>query len=39
MSRSRHGWGGYVGITVPRKPFVREVMPNVISMAATPATG
>jgi gamma-glutamylputrescine oxidase len=25
-----HGWGGYVGITVPRKPFVREVMPNVI---------
>ena len=27
-----HGWGGYVGITVPRKPFVREVMPNVISV-------
>ncbi len=26
-----HGWGGYVGITVPRKPFVREVMPNVIA--------
>jgi gamma-glutamylputrescine oxidase len=26
-----HGWGGYVGITVPRKPFVREVMPNVMS--------
>jgi gamma-glutamylputrescine oxidase len=26
-----HGWGGYVGITVPRKPFVRKVMPNVIS--------
>ncbi len=26
-----HGWGGFVGITVPRKPFVREVMPNVIS--------
>jgi gamma-glutamylputrescine oxidase len=26
-----HAWGGYVGITVPRKPFVREVMPNVIS--------
>ncbi|MBZ9811805.1 FAD-binding oxidoreductase [Mesorhizobium sp. BR1-1-9] len=26
-----HGWGGYVGITVPRKPFVQEVMPNVIS--------
>lgn len=27
-----HGWGGYVGITVPRKPFAREVMPNVISI-------
>ncbi len=27
-----HGWGSYVGITVPRKPFVREVMPNVISV-------
>ncbi|MER8863983.1 FAD-binding oxidoreductase [Mesorhizobium sp. M0751] len=27
-----HGWGGYVGITVPRKPFVREVMPDVISV-------
>ncbi|MGE3362117.1 MAG: NAD(P)/FAD-dependent oxidoreductase [Rhizobiaceae bacterium] len=26
-----HGWGGYVGITMPRRPFVREVMPNVIS--------
>ena len=26
-----HTWGGRVGITVPRKPFVREVMPNVIS--------
>jgi gamma-glutamylputrescine oxidase len=26
-----HGWGGLVGITLPRKPFVREVMPNVIS--------
>ena len=26
-----HGWGGFVGITVPRKPFVREVMPGVIS--------
>lgn len=24
-------WGGFVGITVPRKPFVREVLPNVIS--------
>ena len=27
-----HAWGGYVGITMPRKPFVREVMPNVISI-------
>ncbi|RUW20096.1 MULTISPECIES: FAD-binding oxidoreductase [unclassified Mesorhizobium] len=27
-----HGWGGYVGITMPRKPFVCEVMPNVISV-------
>ncbi|RWM67930.1 MULTISPECIES: FAD-binding oxidoreductase [Mesorhizobium] len=27
-----HGWGGYVGITMPRKPFLREVMPNVISV-------
>lgn len=26
-----HAWGGSVGITLPRKPFVREVMPNVIS--------
>ena len=26
-----HSWGGYVGITMPRKPYVREVMPNVIS--------
>jgi gamma-glutamylputrescine oxidase len=26
-----HAWGGYVGITMPRTPFVREVMPNVIS--------
>ena len=26
-----HAWGGFVGITVPRQPFVREVMPNVIA--------
>lgn len=26
-----HAWGGYVGITMPRQPYVREVMPNVIS--------
>ncbi|WOC15527.1 NAD(P)/FAD-dependent oxidoreductase [Pseudochrobactrum sp. MP213Fo] len=25
-----HGWGGSVGITMPRQPFIREVMPNVI---------
>lgn len=25
-----HGWGGYVGITLPRRPYVREVMPNVL---------
>lgn len=24
-----HGWGGSVGITIPRLPFVREVQPNV----------
>jgi len=27
-----HAWGGYVGITMPRLPFVREVMPHVISI-------
>ena len=27
-----HAWGGYVGITLPRTPFVREVMPNVTSI-------
>lgn len=27
-----HSWGGYVGITMPRKPFVREVMPGVTSI-------
>jgi gamma-glutamylputrescine oxidase len=26
-----HCWGGSVGITMPRMPFVREVAPNVIS--------
>jgi len=26
-----HAWGGYVGITMPRKPWIREVMPGVIS--------
>jgi gamma-glutamylputrescine oxidase len=27
-----HGWGGFVGITMPRTPFVREIMPNVTSI-------
>lgn len=27
-----HSWGGSVGITLPRDPFVREVMPNVLSI-------
>ena len=27
-----HAWGGSVGITVPREPFVREVMPGVTSI-------
>ena len=27
-----HVWGGYVGITMPRHPFVRDVMPNVTSI-------
>ncbi len=27
-----HAWGGSVGITMPRKPFVREVMPGVTSI-------
>ena len=27
-----HAWGGYVGITMPRQPFVREVMPGVTSI-------
>ena len=26
-----HTWGGYVAITLPRSPFVREVKPNVIA--------
>lgn len=28
-----HGWGGSVGITLPRKPFARDVMPGVTSLA------
>ncbi len=27
-----HAWGGSVGITLPRKPFAREVMPGVMSI-------
>ncbi|TNM66046.1 NAD(P)/FAD-dependent oxidoreductase [Aliirhizobium smilacinae] len=27
-----HAWGGNVGITLPRRPFVREVMPGVTSI-------
>ena len=27
-----HSWGGTVGITLPRMPFVREVMPGVTSI-------
>jgi len=27
-----HAWGGSVGITLSRRPFVREVMPNVTSI-------
>ena len=27
-----HSWGGSVGITLPRQPFVREVMPGVTAM-------
>ncbi|MBB4104626.1 NAD(P)/FAD-dependent oxidoreductase [Allorhizobium borbori] len=27
-----HAWGGSVGITLPRQPFAREVMPNVVSI-------
>ena len=32
ISRSTHAWGGSVGITLPRQPFVREVMPGVTSI-------
>ncbi|MBX9456665.1 MAG: FAD-binding oxidoreductase [Rhizobium sp.] len=27
-----HAWGGYVGITMPRFPFVRQVAPNVTAI-------
>lgn len=27
-----HAWGGSVAITMPRQPFVREVMPHVVSI-------
>jgi gamma-glutamylputrescine oxidase len=28
-----HAWGGSVGITLPRKPFARDVLPGVTSLA------
>jgi gamma-glutamylputrescine oxidase len=28
-----HAWGGSVGITLPRKPFARDVLPGVTSVA------
>jgi gamma-glutamylputrescine oxidase len=30
--RITHAWGGNVGITLPRRPFVRQVMPGVTSI-------
>ncbi len=30
--RITHAWGGNVGITLPRRPFVREVMPGVTAI-------
>lgn len=30
--RITHAWGGNVGITMPRQPFVREVMPGVTAI-------
>lgn len=30
--RVTHAWGGYVGITMPRQPFVREVAPGITSI-------
>ena len=27
-----HAWGGSVGITMPRRPYVREVMPGITSI-------
>jgi gamma-glutamylputrescine oxidase len=34
-----HAWGGSVAITLPRLPFVREVMPNVLSIAGFSGQG
>jgi len=34
-----HAWGGSVAVTVPRLPFVREVMPDVISVAGFSGQG
>lgn len=30
--RITHAWGGNVGITLPRRPFVRQIMPGVTSI-------
>jgi gamma-glutamylputrescine oxidase len=34
-----HAWGGSVAVTLPRLPFVREVMPNVLSVAGFSGQG
>ena len=34
-----HAWGGSVAVTAPRLPFVREVMPNVLSIAGFSGQG
>jgi len=34
-----HAWGGSVAVTLPRLPFVREVMPDVLSVAGFSGQG
>ncbi len=34
-----HAWGGSVAVTLPRLPFVREVMPKVLSVAGFSGQG
>ncbi len=34
-----HAWGGSVAVTAPRLPFVREVMPDVVSIAGFSGQG